>query len=179
MLEQTDCCSVLARGSSLTSSLFSKTETDSVKTSVAVPHSGSWDRRSRLLLSPCSVQTSAPPYPAFLSAVWLWVQLSWPQTCLCICNHSFVYVHSWNQRWHMQLMLALEESCVHLFACVFHYAAKVGLTRLRWVWSGLPEDPWCKTRRNKALEKNVFAVLFTRVSKAFVKMLLCWSQSDS
>lgn len=35
MLKQTDCCSVLACGSSLTSSLFSKTETDSVKTSVA------------------------------------------------------------------------------------------------------------------------------------------------
>lgn len=43
----------------------------------------------------CVVQTSAPPYPAFLSAVCLWVQLSWPQTCLCICNHSFVCVHSW------------------------------------------------------------------------------------
>lgn len=64
---------------------------DSVKTSVAAPHGSSWDRSSRLLQ--CS--DSAPPYPTFLSAVWLWVQLFWPQTCLCICSHSFVYVHSW------------------------------------------------------------------------------------
>lgn len=90
-------------------------------------------------------------------------------TCLC----AFMKKQHRNQHWHMRLMLALEKSCLHLFACVFHYAAKVVLARLRWVWSGLPEDPWCKTRRSKALEKN--AVLFTGVSKAFVKMLLFWS----
>lgn len=151
---------------------------------MAAPHCCSWDKSSGLLISPCSVQTSAPPYPAFLSAVWLWVQLSWPQTWLWIYSCSLFCVHSWKGStetstgtpgscWLWKKVVCI---CLLVF---FIFAAKVVLARLRWVWSGLPEDPWCKTRRSKALEKNVFAVLFTGVRKAFVKMPLCWLQSDS
>ena len=49
-----DHCIVLARGSSLTSSLFSE-ERQAVKTSVVSPPGSSQDGNSRLLLSPCRV----------------------------------------------------------------------------------------------------------------------------
>lgn len=112
-----------------------------------------------------------------MSAAFLATDLSVDmQSFTCLC--AFMKRQHRNQHWHMRLFLALGKSCLHLFTCVFHYAAKVVLARLRQVWSGLPEDPWCKTRRSKALEKNVFAVFFTGVRKPFVKMPLCWLQSD-
>lgn len=159
-----------------------KTETDSVQTSVAAPQSSSWDRSSRLLLSPCSFQTSAPPYPAFLSAVWLWVWLSWPQTCLCICNHSFVCVHSWKGNTETSTGTCSSHWLWRKAVCICLLGFFIMQPKLYWQgWDDCLcgtvclKILCCKTRRSKALKKNVFAVLFTRVSKAFVKMLLCWT----
>lgn len=173
MLEQTDCCSVLAHVSSLTSSLFSKTETVLKPLwllPTAVPETGA--QGSLQCSDFCSTLPCLPLRCVVMSAAFLATDLSVDmQSFTCLC--AFMKRQHRNQHWHMRLFLALGKSCLHLFTYVFHYAAKVVLARLRQVWSGLPEDPWCKTRRSKALEKNVFAVFFTGVRKAFVKMPLC------
>lgn len=136
MLEQTDCCSVLACGSSLTSSLFSKNRDRQCSNLCGC--SPKQFLRQELKAPAVSLQFSdfcstLPCLPLgclVMSVAFLATDLSvYMQSFICLC--AFMKRQHRNQHWHMQVMLAVEKSCVHLFAWIFHYAAKVVLTRLR------------------------------------------------
>lgn len=78
----------------------------------------------------CSTLPCLPLGCLVMSVAFLATDLSvHMQSFICLC--AFMKRQHRNQHWHMQLTLALEKSCVHLFAWVFHYAAKVVLARLR------------------------------------------------
>lgn len=133
--EHTDCCSILACGSSFISSLFSKRETDGVKTSAAAPPQQflRWQ-----LMAPavslrrvgfCSTLPCLPLGCLVMSAAYLATNVSvYMQSFICLC--AFMKRQHRNQCWHTWLVLALEKSCVHLFVCVFCYANKVVMERL-------------------------------------------------
>lgn len=119
--EHTDRCSVLAHDSSLTSSLLSKRETDNVKTSVvAAPPSQftRWELKAPALslqcVGFCSTLPCLPLGCLVMSAAYLATNVSvYMQSLICLC--ACMKRQRRNQCWHTWLVLALEESCVHLF----------------------------------------------------------------
>lgn len=129
MLEQTDCCSVLACGSSLTCSLFSQTETVLKPLwllPTAVLETGAQGSCNvQILLHPTLPSSRLSGYECSFSGH--------RPVCVYVVIHLFMCIREKTTQKPAlaHAAHALEKSWLHLFACAFHYAAKVVLVRLR------------------------------------------------